>query len=60
MLIIDYMVKNNKNEKSKKIKTQPDWIAIILLIFGIIAIYNGNNVGFIFFIFALIKYFWTL
>jgi hypothetical protein len=40
--------------------SQPDWIAIILVILGVVAVYKQNQVGFIFIIFGLIKYFWTL
>lgn len=60
-----YRMRNRKTKKidrgmAKKSKQQPDWIASILLIFGAVAILNGNNVGFLFLIFALIKCLWSL
>lgn len=48
------------DDMPKKRNTQPDWIALILAFFGVIAIYNSNPLGFYFLILALIKYFWTI
>ena len=50
----------DEGRKEKEMPKQPDWVALILLLLGVFALYQGNKLGMFFILLSIIKYLWTV